>query len=175
MVSRPVGSRCQSHAERNSMPAGMLADQNSIGLPATRYSIPSRPASAAMAKPNGPAPMMRASTDVFTLGHSIHMSRALALIATLMALGVAVPSARQTQPFPIEETTIAAAHDAMRDGRLTCRALVDHYLRRIAAFDRNGPAINALVLTNSRALAEADALDADSSRPDPPVLCTAFR
>ena len=117
--------------------------------------------------------MMRASTDVFTLGHSIHMSRALALIATLLALGVAVPSARQTQPFPVEETTIAATQDAMRDGRLTCRALVDHYLRRIAAFDRNGPAINALVLTNSRALAEADALDARFKQAGPtgPLHC----
>ena len=36
MVSTPAGSRCQSQAERNRMPAGMLADQNSIGLPTTR-------------------------------------------------------------------------------------------------------------------------------------------
>jgi Asp-tRNA(Asn)/Glu-tRNA(Gln) amidotransferase A subunit family amidase len=38
---------------------------------------------------------------------------------------------------------------------------VEHYLRRIEAFDKNGPAINAIILTNPRVLAQADALDAE--------------
>ena len=44
-------------------------------------------------------------------------------------------------------------------GRLTCRTLVEQYLRRIDAFDKNGPAINAIVLTNPDALKQADELD----------------
>ena len=52
------------------------------------------------------------------------------------------------EPFPIEETTIAQVHSAMKAGRLTCRALVDQYLKRIEAYDKNGPAINSLILIN---------------------------
>lgn len=62
-------------------------------------------------------------------------------------------------PFQVEEATIADLHGAMRAQRLTCRGLVEHYLRRIDAFDKRGPAINALVVTNADALREADELD----------------
>src|SRR6185436_13110862 len=41
----------------------------------------------------------------------------------------------------------------------TCRALVTAYLARIDAFDKKGPAINAIVVTNPNALNEADELD----------------
>ena len=62
-------------------------------------------------------------------------------------------------PFRVEEATIAQVHDAFRTGRLTCRALVDTYLRRIHAYDRNGPAINALVVINPDVQKAADDLD----------------
>jgi amidase len=73
---------------------------------------------------------------------------------------VSTLSAQAPEPFPVVEATIADVHAAMRDGRLTCRALVEAYLARIAAYDKNGPALNAIVLTNPRAREEADALDA---------------
>src|SRR5205085_4385461 len=63
------------------------------------------------------------------------------------------------QPFRIEETTIDAVHAAMRAGRLTCRQLVEGYRRRIAAYDKTGPAINAITVVNPDALATADSLD----------------
>ena len=47
----------------------------------------------------------------------------------------------------------------MRAGTLTCRALVENYLRRIDAYDKNGPAINAIVVVNPAALRVADSLD----------------
>jgi amidase len=47
----------------------------------------------------------------------------------------------------------------MKGGRLTCRALVDQYLKRIEAYDKNGPAINAIVLVNPDVTKEADELD----------------
>jgi amidase len=62
-------------------------------------------------------------------------------------------------PFQVEETTIAEIHGAMAAGTLTCRALVDQYLRRIEAYDKRGPAINALVVINPAARAVADSLD----------------
>ena len=36
----------------------------------------------------------------------------------------------------------------MRERRLTCRALVEAYIRRINAYDKNGPAINSIVTIN---------------------------
>jgi Asp-tRNA(Asn)/Glu-tRNA(Gln) amidotransferase A subunit family amidase len=63
------------------------------------------------------------------------------------------------QTFEVEETTIAQVHDAMKAGRLTCHALVGEYLKRIAAYDKNGPAINAIVLINPDAEKQADELD----------------
>jgi len=47
----------------------------------------------------------------------------------------------------------------MRAGRLTCRALVDQYLKRIEAYDKNGPSINAIVLLNPDVEKQADELD----------------
>jgi Asp-tRNA(Asn)/Glu-tRNA(Gln) amidotransferase A subunit family amidase len=67
--------------------------------------------------------------------------------------------AQKPAPFEIEEATIAQVHDAMKAGRLTCRALVDAYLRRIDAFDKNGPAVNAIVTLNPDARKQADELD----------------
>lgn len=64
------------------------------------------------------------------------------------------------KPFQIEEATIAGIHQAYSDGSLTCRQLVQAYLDRIDAFDRNGPKLNAIITVNPEALAEADRLDA---------------
>lgn len=68
------------------------------------------------------------------------------------------------QPFHVVETTIADIHAAFRARTLTCRALVQQYLHRIDAYDKQGPAINALIVVNSAALAVADSLDADMQR-----------
>ncbi|MEO8620267.1 MAG: amidase family protein [bacterium] len=61
--------------------------------------------------------------------------------------------------FDVTETTIGAIHSAMRARALTCRALVTTYLQRIDAYDKKGPAINALIVVNPAALAVADSLD----------------
>jgi Asp-tRNA(Asn)/Glu-tRNA(Gln) amidotransferase A subunit family amidase len=47
----------------------------------------------------------------------------------------------------------------MRAGQLTCRALVDQYLKRTEAYDKNGPAINAIVMVNPDVQKQADELD----------------
>ena len=80
------------------------------------------------------------------------------VVFTCLALA-AVPAAAAEPAFRLEEATIADVHDAMRAGTLTCHDLVAAYLARIAAYDKQGPALNAIVLTNPNALAEADALD----------------
>jgi Asp-tRNA(Asn)/Glu-tRNA(Gln) amidotransferase A subunit family amidase len=73
---------------------------------------------------------------------------------------LAAPGAQREQaPFQIEEATIAQIHAAMKAGRITCRTLVEGYLQRIDAYDKRGPAINAIVQINPEARAEADAQD----------------
>lgn len=62
-------------------------------------------------------------------------------------------------PFEVEEATIAQVHDAMKAGRLTCRELVGHYLKRIDAYDKNGPAINSIVILNPDVEEQAEELD----------------
>ena len=82
------------------------------------------------------------------------------LILLLLLLGAATWSqAQQPPPFRVEEATIADIHAALKAGRVSCRALVEQYLRRIEAYDKNGPAINAIVITNPDAREQADELD----------------
>ena len=61
--------------------------------------------------------------------------------------------------FTIQEATISGIHAAFRAGGLTARQLVQGYLDRIAAYDKTGPAINAVISLNPDALDEADRLD----------------
>ncbi len=84
------------------------------------------------------------------------MLRRLVIVCALAT--VAAPSA-SAQRFPVEETNIAAIHAAIRARTLTCRALVQAYIRRIDAYDKKGPAINAITVVNPDALATADSLD----------------
>lgn len=101
------------------------------------------------------------------------MPRSPLRLGTLTVL-VALPLAAQgPAPFRVEEITIAELHAALRTGRTTCRAVVEEYLRRIAAYDRNGPALNALVTVNPAARAVADSLDRSvaSGRPAGALHC----
>jgi Asp-tRNA(Asn)/Glu-tRNA(Gln) amidotransferase A subunit family amidase len=76
------------------------------------------------------------------------------------ALAPVILGAQASTPaFRVEETTIAQVHAAFRAKTLTCHSLVQKYLDRIAAYDKNGPAINAVVALNPDALAVADSLD----------------
>jgi len=67
--------------------------------------------------------------------------------------------AQPAAPFDVVEATIAQVHDAMKAGRLTCRELVDAYLKRIEAYDKNGPAINSIVVVNPEVAKQAAELD----------------
>ena len=86
-------------------------------------------------------------------------------VSSLLAFALAgVPGVVRAQqpvrsPFDVTETTIAEVHAAMRAGTLACRELVTAYLARIAAYDRNGPGLNALIVVNPDALVVADSLD----------------
>ena len=94
----------------------------------------------------------------------------LPLLVLVASLGL---QGQQPPRFEVQEATVATIQAEMKAGRLTCRALVDAYLRRIDAYDKNGPALNAIVLINPDALKEADALDTRyrTSGPAGPLHC----
>lgn len=92
-------------------------------------------------------------------GHQNSNVTRLALFALTFAVSLAVPHAQAPAPFRADEATIADIHAALKAGRTTCVALVEHYLRRIEAYDKNGPALNAIVQVNPDALKQAAALD----------------
>ena len=83
----------------------------------------------------------------------------LVLLLALVLTGASLPHAQTPAPFRVEEATINEIHAALKARRITCRSLVEHYLRRIETYDKNGPALNAIVQINAEALKQADALD----------------
>lgn len=81
------------------------------------------------------------------------MKTLLPMLALLLA---ATPAQAQ-----VEEASVASLSADLASGRTTSERTVRAYLRRIAAMDRKGPRLNAIIALNPRALAEARALDAD--------------
>ena len=65
----------------------------------------------------------------------------------------------QDQSVEVFEASIPDLQEAMADGRVTAVQLVDAYLARISAYDREGPALNSMVYLNPNARAQAAALD----------------
>ncbi|OHU23888.1 amidase [Mycobacteroides chelonae] len=61
--------------------------------------------------------------------------------------------------FNVVEATIAQLRNALEGGSVTSEGLVGRYLERIETYDRNGPCLNALVVMNPYALADARASD----------------
>lgn len=108
------------------------------------------------------------------LVRNVNLQRVMAVGAMAVALctganhsagaQVASRAASPRPAFQVEETTIAGIHAAFRARTLTCRALVEHYLERIHAYDKRGPAINALIVLNPSVISVADSLDAVQAR-----------
>ena len=87
------------------------------------------------------------------------------VLCTLLACSHGAP--RGAAPVRIEEATIDELQAAMAAGALTSYALVQHYLDRIARYDKQGPKLNAFLLLNPRALEEADRLDQERASKGP--------
>ena len=69
--------------------------------------------------------------------------------------------------FNVEEATIHQMQAAMEAGETSSRALVLHYLARIAASDKAGLTLNSVLELNPDALFLADSLDAERGRTGP--------
>jgi len=87
---------------------------------------------------------------------------AVALVAAAVAVSLHAAPAPQRAAAPrfdVVEKSIPELSAAMASGATTSRGLVQAYLARIDAYDHRGPALNAMIALNPRALDEADALD----------------
>ena len=69
----------------------------------------------------------------------------------------------RAKEFPVVETTITEIHQAIRTGTLTCRELVEIYLKRIEKYDQSTK-LNAIVVVNPNALKRAEELDEEFKR-----------
>jgi amidase len=90
--------------------------------------------------------------------------RLTARVVFLLLLVVVQARASTFELISSQEATIADILAALKAKDLTCRQLVKMYLDRIEAYDRKGPALNAIIMVNPNALATADALDAALAR-----------
>ena len=61
--------------------------------------------------------------------------------------------------FEFAEMTVAEMQQRMKDGTLTAQKLTQAYLDQIAALDKKGPKINAIIELNPDALSIAEAMD----------------
>jgi amidase len=66
-----------------------------------------------------------------------------------------------TDDFELNEATIDMLQEKMKNGSYTSRSITQLYLDRIAAIDKNGPAINSVIEVNPDALEIADKMDAE--------------
>lgn len=82
----------------------------------------------------------------------------LVVAALSLSLG-AIAAAQKTDI--VYEASVTDLQAAMKAGRVTSVGLVDAYLARIAAYDHQGPALNAMVRLNPNARADAAAMDAE--------------
>ena len=93
---------------------------------------------------------------------------ALASVVLLTSSGCA-PTAPEPPAtvFVLEEATIADINAAFDAGALTCQALVQRYLDRIATYDNAGPRLNSIITLNPHALDTAQALDEERASTGP--------
>ncbi|MBW3545916.1 MAG: amidase [Bacteroidetes bacterium] len=69
--------------------------------------------------------------------------------------------AEAADPNRYLELSIADIQEGYSDGTLTAKALVEFYLNRIEAIDKNGPRLNSILQVNPDALQIAETLDAE--------------
>lgn len=66
--------------------------------------------------------------------------------------------------FDVFEASISELQNALGQGQISSVQIVQQYLDRIQAYDKQGPKLNSIVRVNPEALAQAQALDAERQR-----------
>jgi Asp-tRNA(Asn)/Glu-tRNA(Gln) amidotransferase A subunit family amidase len=97
----------------------------------------------------------------FRVAWFVAVCLACAAIESPPLQGQSNKAAAAPRSFDVMEKSIEELQQAMQAGAVTSRQLVDAYLQRIDAYDRQGPSLNAIITTNPDARKAADALDAE--------------
>jgi amidase len=86
----------------------------------------------------------------------------LVLVACAAPSSTAPAQGPATAPtLDVVELSASDARDRLAAGAITAKALTEAYLARIAAVDKGGPGLNAVIELNPRAVADAERLDAE--------------
>lgn len=109
---------------------------------------------------------MTISSETRTL-HSeelLRHAKSLALVSFAL-LHFVTGTIRGSEPevFDVTERSISEIHDAIKSGDVTCRQLVDMYLKRIEAYDQP-TGLNSILVVNPKARSRAEQLDREFER-----------
>lgn len=105
--------------------------------------------------PTAPTAMTRRSF----VQHGLSTGGVAAVAAAVAASPAAVASAPTQGAQALLDGSVAQMQAAMASGQLSARQLAQMYLQRIAAVDRAGPRLNAIIELNPDALAQCAELD----------------
>ncbi|CAN5175392.1 amidase [soil metagenome] len=88
------------------------------------------------------------------------------LLLSIFSLCFIIACSEQSQEFAferleLEEISVHELQERYSDGSITVREVVQAYIDRIEAIDRNGPGLNSVLKLNGNALEVADSLDAE--------------
>ena len=100
----------------------------------------------------------------------LHKMLNTALVASFFGFAVvsfSLVSQANAATLDLNTATIEQLKGAMDSGKVTSEQLVNLYLKRIEAYDKKGPAINAVIMVNPKALETARALDAERKKSGP--------
>ncbi|MFT4046276.1 MAG: amidase family protein [Solimonas sp.] len=91
----------------------------------------------------------------------LQMKKTLLALLAGATLAMAGSGAAYAATFELETASVEDIQAAVDAGALTYEKLVQLYLARIAAYDKKGPGLNAVITLNPKALETARALDAE--------------
>lgn len=93
--------------------------------------------------------------------------RLICYFTSAVFLVVAVSGFANSESSFIIEASLAELQSALIEGDITSQQLVQNYLDRIAAYDQQGPSINAIIRINPAALERAKQLDSERQSQGP--------
>src|SRR5947207_2902839 len=94
----------------------------------------------------------------------MHSSTRVRSTAIAVSFALAFGFNAQAATLDITTATIPEIQAAYATGKVSSEKVTQAYLARIKAYDKQGPAINAVIMVNPNALAEAKAMDAERKK-----------
>ena len=106
--------------------------------------------------------LLKGCRDTLTRGAGRVLAMVIMVFHVISPMVTASPGPSPASVDPeVEELSVVELAREMNSGRLTSEKVVQGYLARIEAIDRNGPALRSVISTMPEALAEARQLDAE--------------